>query len=98
MEGITMGKEGRRQESRMSATTVTSKGQVTIPKAIRDLLGVGPGDRVSFIRAQDGQVVVQAETVDFRTLRGVFKHKGPTVSLEEMDEAIAEGALASGRP
>ncbi|MEW9616081.1 AbrB/MazE/SpoVT family DNA-binding domain-containing protein [Shinella sp. S4-D37] len=40
------------------STTVTSKGQVTIPKAVRDLLGIGPGSRVEFRRAGDGSVVV----------------------------------------
>lgn len=39
-------------------TTVTSKGQVTIPKAVRDFLGIGPGSKVEFRRAGDGKVVV----------------------------------------
>lgn len=38
--------------------TVTSKGQVTIPKAVRDFLGIGPGSKVEFRRAGDGSVVV----------------------------------------
>ena len=41
----------------MSAT-VTSKGQVTIPKSVRDLLGIAPGTRVEFKRAGDGSVVL----------------------------------------
>jgi antitoxin PrlF len=40
------------------ATTVTSKGQVTIPKAVRDLLGIKPGTAVTFEMDQDGRVVV----------------------------------------
>ncbi|MDB5523578.1 MAG: hypothetical protein JWM58_1341 [Rhizobium sp.] len=40
------------------ATTVTAKGQVTIPKAVRDLLGIGPGSKVDFRRAEDGSVVI----------------------------------------
>lgn len=40
------------------ATTVTSKGQVTIPKAIRDGLGIRPGSRVEFKREADGRVVL----------------------------------------
>jgi AbrB family looped-hinge helix DNA binding protein len=40
------------------ATTVTSKGQVTIPKAVRDLLGITPGSKVDFHRAADGSVVL----------------------------------------
>jgi AbrB family looped-hinge helix DNA binding protein len=40
------------------ATTVTTKGQVTIPKPVRDLLGIGPGSKVEFRRADDGNVVL----------------------------------------
>jgi AbrB family looped-hinge helix DNA binding protein len=38
--------------------TVGAKGQVTIPKAVRDLLGILPGSQVDFARAEDGSVVV----------------------------------------
>ncbi|MDM9626973.1 AbrB/MazE/SpoVT family DNA-binding domain-containing protein [Rhizobium sp. S152] len=40
------------------STTVTSKGQVTIPKAVRDLLGITPGSQVDFRRAEDGSIVL----------------------------------------
>lgn len=40
------------------ATTVTAKGQVTIPKPVRDLLGVVPGSKVDFRRADDGSVII----------------------------------------
>ncbi len=56
-------------------TTVTSKGQVTIPKAVRDFLGIGPGSEVEFRRVEGGGVVVvPLETVRpqsrFARLRG----------------------------
>lgn len=41
------------------STTVTAKGQVTIPKPVRDLLGIAPGSRVDFRRAADGSVVLE---------------------------------------
>jgi AbrB family looped-hinge helix DNA binding protein len=41
------------------ATTVTRKGQVTIPKPVRDHLGIGPGSQVVFRRADDGSIVVE---------------------------------------
>ena len=41
------------------ATTVTSKGQVTIPKPVRDHLGIGPGSQVAFRRADDGSIVIE---------------------------------------
>ncbi len=72
-----------------TATTITTKGQVTIPKAIRDALGVGPGDRVLFYRSDDGRVVVEPETVDLRTLKGIVKPRRRGVTAEEMNEAIA---------
>ncbi len=40
------------------ATTVTSKGQVTIPKPVRDLLGIAPGSAVEFRLEEDGRVVL----------------------------------------
>jgi len=40
------------------AATVTSKGQVTIPKPVHDLLGIKPGNTVDFQRAPDGRVVL----------------------------------------
>ncbi|WP_368417423.1 AbrB/MazE/SpoVT family DNA-binding domain-containing protein [Falsiroseomonas sp.] len=41
------------------ATTVTSKGQVTIPKEVRDLLGITPGSNVAFDMAENGQVLLR---------------------------------------
>jgi AbrB family looped-hinge helix DNA binding protein len=44
---------------RAMATTVTSKGQVTIPKEVRDLLGITPGSNVAFDMAENGQVLLR---------------------------------------
>ena len=41
------------------ATTVTRKGQVTIPKPVREHLGIGPGSRVTFRRAPDGSILIE---------------------------------------
>jgi len=77
----------------MPATTVTSKGQVTIPKAIREAMGVNPGDRVRFTQREDGTVVVEPETVDVRSLYGRFKRYGSRpVTVDEMNEAIVQAA------
>lgn len=56
-------------------TTVTAKGQVTIPKPVRDLLGIVPGSKVDFHRAADGSVVItrsdkKQPTSRFAKLRG----------------------------
>jgi antitoxin PrlF len=71
--------------------TVTSKGQITLPKEIRDALSVHPGDRVMFWRNAQGQVVVEAETRSLMSLKGVLKGKRKGVTVEEMNEAIAQG-------
>ena len=78
-------------EKRMPSATVTSKGQITIPKSVRELLGLNAGDRVSFTVSEDGVVEMQPENVDLNSLEGFLKPR-TRVSLEEMDEAVAEGA------
>jgi antitoxin PrlF len=81
----------------MAAATLTSKGQTTIPKEIRDLLGLAPGDKLDFVVESDGRVVLRPATLDVRTLRGLLQKKGrKAVSLEQMNRAIAQGA-ARGR-
>ena len=70
----------------MPSATVTSKGQLTLPKAIRDLLRLGAGDRVDFIVRDDGTVVLRPATVDVRELKGLLHRKGLTpLSVEEMN-------------
>lgn len=76
----------------MAAARVTSKGQITVPKRIRERLGVRPGDRIVFRECDDGSVVVEAETIDLLGLRGVVKPRRRGVSLEKMEEAIRKGA------
>jgi antitoxin PrlF len=81
----------------MPVATLTSKGQTTIPKEIRDLLGLAAGDKLDFVVESDGRVVLRPATQDVRELKGMLRKKGrKPVSLEEMDRAIAAGA-ARGR-
>jgi AbrB family looped-hinge helix DNA binding protein len=78
----------------MAVATLTSKGQTTIPKEIRDLLGLAPGDKLDFVVESDGKVVLRPATLDVRELRGMLRRKGrKAVSLAQMDRAIAEGAM-----
>ena len=74
------------------ATTVTSKGQVTIPKPVRDLLGVGPGSRVEFRRAADGSIVIErADRVSQASrLADLVGIAGPGLSTDEI-MAITRG-------
>lgn len=75
----------------MSRSTLTSKGQITLPKDVREHLGVDVGDRLNF-QIRDGEVIVEPETIDIRTLRGLVKKRGKRVTLAAMDEAIRRGA------
>ncbi|MEO8378248.1 MAG: AbrB/MazE/SpoVT family DNA-binding domain-containing protein [Acidobacteriota bacterium] len=76
----------------MPSATVTSKGQITVPKEIRDHLGITAGDRLSFQIGSEGEVLVEPETTDVRSLRGMLKRRGRRLSLEDMDLAIRKGA------
>jgi AbrB family looped-hinge helix DNA binding protein len=71
----------------MTKAKITSKGQITIPKQIRDLLGVHPGDQVVF-RPTEAGIVVEASTVDLLSLKGILKPKGGGVSVAAMKDAI----------
>jgi AbrB family looped-hinge helix DNA binding protein len=73
----------------MPTATMTTKGQVTIPKEIREHLKVDTGDRLSFVVQEDGSVIVQPITRDVRELSGLLRRpEQRSISLREMDEGI----------
>jgi antitoxin PrlF len=73
----------------MPSASLTSKGQVTVPKVIRERLKVRTGDRLDFVVVDD-KVVLQPGTRDLRSLRGMLHRPGrKAISLEQMDAAIA---------
>ena len=73
----------------MPTATLTTKGQLTVPKPIRDRLRLRPGDLVDFFVTEDGDVRVRAGTVDVSELRGLLRKPGrKRVSIEAMDAAI----------
>ena len=74
-------------------SAITSKGQTTIPKAVRDHLGLKPGDRVRFFMHRDGGVTL-LPVLPASSLRGIARREGQAVvTIEDMNEAIAEGAV-----
>ena len=72
--------------------TITSKGQVTVPKKVRDQLHLKAGDKIEFLVDEDGTVRVVPVTAKVTELKGMVPKPRRAVSLEEMDEAIARGA------
>jgi antitoxin PrlF len=68
-----------------SDATLTSKGQTTIPKEIRDSLDMKPGDRMTFTLMPDATVVIRVKNKSVTTLAGLLQKKGrEPVPLEKL--------------
>lgn len=76
----------------MSTGTMTSKGQITVPKDVRDALGLSAGTQVEFTPDGDGYRLSVASHRRLSELAGVLRG-GVTRSLDDMDEAIVAGAI-----
>lgn len=72
----------------MATSTLTSKGQITLPKTIRDRLQVDTGDQVDFVVNERGDIVVRAVSLDIAELKGLLKRRRQGVSVEKMNAAI----------
>ncbi len=79
----------------MPTSTITSKGQITIPKEVRSHLGVAPGDRLDFAIGQDGSVRITLLSRPVRELFGLLGNPGGrgAASLEAIADSI-EGVVA----
>lgn len=76
----------------MTSATVTSEGQVTIPKEIRDHLKLEAGSKVDFVIDLDGQVKVIPLNIPAEALSGMLHRPGiKAATIEEMEEEIAKG-------
>lgn len=73
-------------------TTISTKGQITVPKPVRDRLHLKPGDAVKFFVEPDGSVRFMPATLPVKSLKGMVPKPDRALSLEEMDAAIAKGA------
>ncbi len=80
---------------RLSTAKVTAKGQITIPKHVRDSLNLKPGDKVRFEVDNDGGARMKAMNRSIDDIVGMLKpyYDGPAISVEEMNDAIAEAAV-----
>lgn len=80
----------------MPVSTMTSKGQITLPKEVRDYLHAQPGTQIRFTIRENGEIVLKAVNRSVRDLKGMLapylKDLKRPVTLEEMDDAIARGA------
>ncbi|MCY4059956.1 MAG: AbrB/MazE/SpoVT family DNA-binding domain-containing protein [Gammaproteobacteria bacterium] len=74
----------------ISESLIDARGRTTIPKAVRESLDLRGGDRIRYL-VEDGEVRIRPMRSVAR-LRGIVRHAGPPLSLEDMDRAIGEGA------
>lgn len=74
--------------------TMTTKGQITIPKPAREALQLHPGDRVEFVLDDDRRLFLLSATRPVASLKGMLPKPARPITLEDMDAAIA----ASVRP
>jgi AbrB family looped-hinge helix DNA binding protein len=81
----------------MQESTVTIKGQTTLPRDVRAALGLASGDKVRYV-ILDGEVrILKARSV--RDMRGLLARPDQTpLSIEAMEEAISRGATESADP
>ena len=77
----------------MSTTTLTSKGQLTLPKAVRDRLGLKPGDKLSCRIAGDDEIVIRRKETDVADLVGLLHVPGSRATTERLARAAEEGSI-----
>lgn len=74
----------------MATATITSKGQMTLPKDVRDDLQLEPGDQVDFVK-EGGVYVLRARNVRIETLAGILgKSPAGPMTPEQQDEALVD--------
>lgn len=72
----------------MTTATVTSKGQITIPKEIREFLHLDSGDRINFLMNDEGQVSIVPATCNITSLKGIIPKPKKPVTLAAMKKTI----------
>jgi len=72
----------------MPSASVTSKGQITLPRQIRERLDVKTGDRVAFREREDGTITIEAETTNLLTLKRIIRPRVKGVTVDDMKDAI----------
>jgi len=72
----------------MATATITSKGQITIPKEIRKNLNLHSGDRINFFMDKSGRVCILPATQDITALKGIITKPEKPVTVDEMRKTI----------
>ena len=77
----------------MAVTTLTSKGQMTLPKDVRDDLNLGPGDKIDIVK-QGGVYVLRPKNVPIESLAGILGKSPAGPMTPEQEDAAYAAALA----
>jgi AbrB family looped-hinge helix DNA binding protein len=76
-------------------STVSEKGQLVIPREVRQVLDVKRGDRLSWSVEENGEIRVALAKTELMSLKGRIPSHGKSVSIEDMEQAIRDGAMKS---
>ncbi len=75
--------------------TITTKGQITLPKSLREALHLKVGDKILFEEQEDGTYLIKPRVINVQVLKGcITTYKGSSKTLQDMERAIAENAGA----
>ena len=81
----------------MSEATISSKSQITVPREVREAMGLGAGDKIRFVPARGGFRIVSVRS-DLRSLKGLFKgRRAAPLGIEAMNKTIAQMGTRSER-
>lgn len=81
----------------MPYATMTSKGQLTVPKEVREDMNLRAGSKVMFVKLRNGQYRLVPRTGSVEDFIGLLHDPTrPPMTIEEMNDAIAEGGAESG--
>ena len=81
----------------MATITMTSKGQFTLPVAVRERFRLNAGAKLTVDVTDDGRIVLEPRTGEIQSLRGIAGYSGPSKTLEEIDAGIAAAVSARAR-
>jgi len=79
----------------MATAMLTGKGQITIPIEVRQALRLDAGDRVEFVEVEQGRFEIVPATRSVKMLKGMFGKSKRTVTIDEMNAAIAKRCAAA---
>ncbi len=89
---VSSNQENIREINAMGESTVTVKGQTTIPADVREAMGIAAGDRIRFVVVDGVARMVRVGSI--KDIKGMLRRPGqPEVTLEDMDNAVAERAV-----